>query len=551
MSQEQHANTLMHQLKKHFELVAEPFSAQAAFFFEGAQRIHNLETLKHLATFGDLVLFLTGEKGAGKTHLLRQFEVDAVNELRTVFIDCNLALQSGNGRQVMIVQSCLEAMQLPLKDEGIEESCLRLLKACESQLALDGRRTLFIFDCADKLPRQQVLALCGFCRNLPDESPLVMLFSGSHALLQNSKLGTNLEQNAWWHQIQLKPLSSNEILAYLNQALAAAGYTGELELNEQQLAQLVQVGKGLPGRINKIFPSVLLEPGLLKLPSLRTKRTISLGVMAGLVGLLVLSFLIVAFQHGVFERLMPVFSLESSEESIPEAIPQKVVSDTESENQQAARLAMLNAELEKQALTLQEKQEDSVSVDASLQQTQAMDSAERSASDEATDLSKVIDVEPSEGVVQPVVEVEQAVSKHSALEQPREEESKSADVVVELSKPKQQPVMAESSKRNAAFRDKSWLQTQPKNAYIPQILGSFEEQTAIKFIRQLGDQKYDIYYLETEHKARPWFVVFYGVFATKTEAQAAIKSAPERIKRQNPWLRSVDSVLGSYPAGNE
>ena len=551
MSQEQQASTLMQQLKNHFELVNEPFSANAAFFYEGAQRRHNLETLKHLATFGDLVLFLIGEKGAGKTHLLRQFEAEAVNELRTVFIDCNLALQSGNGRQLLIIQSCLQAMAIPHQDESFENSCQRLLKASENQQATDGRRTLVILDCADKLPRQQVLALCGFCRNLPEESPLVILFSGPHSLLQSCKLGANLDQNAWWHQIQLKPLSGNEILEYLNQALEAAGYAGTLELTEQQLTQLVQVGKGLPGRINKIFPSVLLEPGLLKLPSVRSKKSISFGLMAGLAGLLALSFLIVAFQHGVFERLMPVFSLETSDSpSSEEVVPGPAV-NSDAQKQQAARLALLNAELEKQGLTLDEQQTDSVPEVEVPQQAKLERTKDVAAETELNNaVANEIVAEKADAVLQAETEAPLSVGDNPPLAQTTE---KAVIPAVKDALPGQssaQKEKVESEKRHAAFREKSWLQAQAKNAYIPQILGSFEEQTAIKFIAQLGEQKHDIYYLETEHKGRPWFVVFYGVFSTKAAAQAAVRSAPERIRRQSPWLRSVESVLGSYPAGS-
>ena len=56
MAQDKSNNALMQQLKKHFDLQIDPFSEGSQFFFEGAQRQHNLETLRHLASFGDMVL---------------------------------------------------------------------------------------------------------------------------------------------------------------------------------------------------------------------------------------------------------------------------------------------------------------------------------------------------------------------------------------------------------------------------------------------------------------------------------------------------------------
>lgn len=544
MSQEQHNNALMLQLKKHFKLTAEPFSSELAFFFEGAQRKHNLETLRHLATFGDLVLFVTGEKGSGKTCLLKQLEVESSDIVRVVYLECDRALLDSQGQQAVLIQHCLRVLALPNKDEPFDESCLRLLRTCDDYFELHGQRTLFVFDNADKLPKQQLLALCGFCRRLPEDSSLVMLFAGSSALLQSSKLGANLEQDAWWHQIQMKPFSRDEIQGYLQQALNAAGYQGTLELNDQQLNQLAQIGKGLPGRINKIFPSVILEPGLLKIPILKKTRNTTFRVMFGLAALLVLSFLFVSFQHGVFDRLIPVFSLTPIDKPGEPAMPEKIETAEPAENvRQLARLALLDAELKKQGLALPHEDAEP-----------AMAEQQNTAMNEENGLPEKSKGELSENALTGSVEqpapdtgAEQEKEKAAGVGQQDTVNPEEAVSDVAKSSDAATPLVEGKVERHKAFRSKQWLEKQPKKAYIPQILGSYEEQTAQKFIQELGVQKFEIFYLETEHKGRPWFVVFYGVFPSKAHAQDAIKNAPKRIKSQNPWLRSVDGVLGSYP----
>ena len=89
-------NILIEQLKEHFDLQADPFSSLPAVFYGGAQRKHNLETLRHLVTFGDMVLLLTGEKGAGKTVLLRQFENEHGSEFNSCIIDAALTSSEEN-----------------------------------------------------------------------------------------------------------------------------------------------------------------------------------------------------------------------------------------------------------------------------------------------------------------------------------------------------------------------------------------------------------------------------------------------------------------------
>ena len=60
----------LEQFKEKLGLNADPFSARQAVFYEGAQRKHNLEVIRHMAGFGDLVMALIGERGTGKSYLI-------------------------------------------------------------------------------------------------------------------------------------------------------------------------------------------------------------------------------------------------------------------------------------------------------------------------------------------------------------------------------------------------------------------------------------------------------------------------------------------------
>lgn len=544
MMSQQHKNGLMQQLKVHFNLVSDPFSADSQFYFEGAQRQHNLETLRHLASFGDMVLFVTADKGAGKTFLLSKLVNASFEGLNIIYLDCEQIIQGSSKYSSPILSACFRLLGLK-EPEGSNVDLLNtLLTECHRLVAVDGVRTLFAFDNANKIPKKELQEYCSFCKELPSESALVMLFAGSSALIQSSKLGGHVDQDAWWHQVQLKPFSRVDVLAYLEQALSLAGHQGKLELTELQIQQLVELGKGLPGRINKLLPSVILEPGLLKIKKKSKPNGGAAKVMFGLAALLVASFIFVSYQHGLFKNFIPVFSFEDELETYDKQVldvveERKKVLDQESA-QQRSRLAMLDSVLQEKGIKLPEaqNQEDNQTLEMleeDLSVESIVETKEESASLEAVELE---------------LELAQESKKELGLadEATKELEIKASEPKAEVNKSVKPTVdKVELKKDHPAFRPKSWLQEQSAGAYLAQILGSYSEETALKFINKVGKKKFDVFYLETEHKGKPWFVVFYGVYPAKTHAQNAVKNSPKVIRSQNPWIRRSVEVLASYP----
>lgn len=546
-------NALMQQLKNHYGLNVDLFTLESAFFFEGAQRQHNLETLRHLSSFGDMVLFLTGAKGAGKTTLLKRLQYSEFEALNVVYLDAEQFINKAKGH-TNIFSECARLLELTLTNATSPEVVLKsLLKECHRIVAANGKRTLFAFDNADRISKKDMQTLLDFCRGIPPESALVMLFAGSNSLLQWSKLGSNIEQAAWCHQIQLKPLSQMDVSSYLEQALEAAGSLEGLDLSEPQLQQLADLGKGLPGRINKLFPSVVLEPGLLKIQMRHKKPAFPGVVLFGLAGLLIASFIFVSYQHGMFDRILPVFSLDKTEDNTPSIVVAQnddMTDALEKERQQASRLNMLDRVLKEKGLSLPsviEKQSESLKKDAIDEVVPV--------SEPALDGNKDLKVEPKDAVLETALtgnneRVVEVVTKGVSAQQ----KSSKSDPIVD-SEEKAQTKKNEAgpliqSAEHDQFKSKAWLSKQPSTSYMAQILGSYQEQTAHKFIEKVGKQKFEVYYLKTEHKGKPWYVVFYGIFPAKTHAQDAIKNAPKVVKNQNPWIRKVSDVYASYPMDN-
>lgn len=545
---QQHSNALVQQLKKHFHLESDLFPIESHFFFEGAQRQHNLETLRHLASFGDMVLFLTGDKGAGKTHLLHKLADSSFEGLNVVYLDCELLIQDSHKNNRPILMACFRSLGIKESEGSFSQILNALLTECHRLVAVDGVRTLFAFDNADKIPKKELQEYFSFYKGLPAESALVMLFAGSSNLIQASKLGNNVNQNIWWHQVQLKPLPQADVLLYLEQALMLAGYSETLELNDVQVKQLVELGKGLPGRINKLFPSVVLEPGLLKIKAKPPSRGAPVWIMFGLAGLLVISFVFVSYQHGLLNRFMPVFSFEDeplvSKHPIVDEKKEGVRILEEKSNQQRSRLAMLDNVLKEKGINLPTNQDEngeapSLSVSSKVSDIILTDESQKQ---DLTDVSFDRKNLAEKKLIEKQVIPEEVTSDS---QEPEASPHSLIESGVRNTKAFAPPDV--SSKSHAAFRSKEWLMEKSKPAYLAQVLGSYSEETAQKFIQKIGKQKFEVYYLETEHKNKPWFVVFYGVFPAKAHAQDAVKNAPKLIRSQNPWIRLSADVLASYP----
>jgi DamX protein len=76
--------------------------------------------------------------------------------------------------------------------------------------------------------------------------------------------------------------------------------------------------------------------------------------------------------------------------------------------------------------------------------------------------------------------------------------------------------------------------------YTLQLLGAFHKQQIVKLIKQhdLGNQS-KIY--RTTYKNKDWYVLIYGTYKTKNEANEAAKRLGKKFKIQ-PWIKPYSSI---------
>ncbi|KZY30147.1 hypothetical protein A3740_00745 [Oleiphilus sp. HI0068] len=543
MSVTKNNNVLSEQLISHFNLKENPFDERMLVFFEGAQRQHNLETLRHMSTFGDMVLLLTGEKGAGKTTLLNKFAKSSAGELSIYVTDAQELANKEKSKSVIHDFGELVGLD-SIVGETTRQSFSRLLQYLEDEFKKDGVRKVLVFDNADLLSKKELQFYFSYFSQLPKESGVVAIFSGLPSLLQLARLSHIEGDDEWLHQMQLKPLGASDMLEYLQLRLEYAGYTGLLELSESQVQHLIDMGKGLPGRVNRLFSSVVLEPGALKLP-VKSRKGVPKQVFWGVAVLLCFSFLLVSYQYGLFT--------EGDSEAVAHEQPEQENNSDENkvslvEQQREARLRMLDQALSESLAKASESNIDSL--DKGRQgsgeiKKGSLNKPEMSASRSIPESAGVKElVEPDK--------VQDGTLADKEVSVPESDQLVSDTLQIEkIAKNVQEKIIpaAESSREilKPFFKGKAWVASQNSSGYSAQILGSYNEKTAIDFAKRVSKSAQPIYYLETLHRGKPWFVVFYGVYPDKASANAALKVAPKIITSQQPWLRSYAGILKSYP----
>jgi len=108
-----------------------------------------------------------------------------------------------------------------------------------------------------------------------------------------------------------------------------------------------------------------------------------------------------------------------------------------------------------------------------------------------------------------------------------------------------QPLKAEGAKQYSAS-EKEILKNDPRH-YTVQILGMHNKNKLQSFMNE-AKLKGKVRYCRGNHQGKPWYILVYGEYATREEAQKVMAALPEEVKKQKPWVRSFASLQGTLHA---
>lgn len=240
----------------HFGLRESPFriTPHTEFFFSGANRGATLDALIYAITHDEGIVKVSGEVGTGKTMLCRVLLEKLPAHVVTVYL-ANPQLSRDD-----ILYAIADELGLQLPASARAPHLLRTLQEHLIELYSQGRQVVVLIDEAHAMPAETLEAI----------RLLSNLESNRHKLLQlvmfgQPELNAILARNDMrqlkeriTHNFALGPLEREDIAAYIDFRLRAAGYKGASIFSVPAVTQLANASQGLTRRINILADKALL-----------------------------------------------------------------------------------------------------------------------------------------------------------------------------------------------------------------------------------------------------------------------------------------------------
>ncbi|MCP4325443.1 MAG: AAA family ATPase [Psychromonas sp.] len=534
-----------------------------------------IERLQHLLYLSSSMVFISGEKGGGKSTLIEQLSNQLPNQTQQAFITLSEPSTVTQVRQQIISQ----LFEQPLFDADDRlTSSLLLLKEKQSE---DVARVVVI-DNAHLLPEQILIELAEVIKQkevitdqeinfilLSDESTNKKIIDSINISVDNQSVATLA--------FKLAPLSDGEAKQLLNHRFAQVGYSAQVEHKDALTKQLLAC-QGVPEKILSL--ATKLSSG-----QLETKKPLWLKTRFPAI---LLMLLLVAIAGVLASYLYPLFikNREQPEALIEEQVKlleeiqvseivteaQSVAESTEllagkwSNNKNAIENNQLSVgvadsgervTIPESEIAVSNKQKTALVIEES----QVLEQAEPSVAEESFSIERpTVDINQPKPPQKTVIEaVKPATVIHESALQSVEaitaiESNKQAEVVVltessELEESVQvekrelvREVAQKSQQNNSAFTNPALLLEIKSNIFTLQLSGMSTEKALQEFIKQYQLPRKNVYLYQTLRNGKPWYVVIYGQFKTRQAANLVAKKLPGSLAKLDSWVKKYASV---------
>jgi type II secretory pathway predicted ATPase ExeA len=240
---------------QHFGLREPPFriTPHTDFFFTGANRGPTLDALIYAITQDEGIVKVTGEVGSGKTMLCRMLLERLPANVETLYL-ANPSLS----RQE-ILGAIADELGIPT-DGKATHSLTRALQDALIERYAEGKRVVLLIDEAHAMPAESLEEI-RLLSNLESKAAKLLqiaLFAQPELDERLAAMDMRQLRERITQHFNLAPLKQDDVAAYIEFRLRAAGYHGPNPFTAEAMAMIAKISEGLSRRINILADKALL-----------------------------------------------------------------------------------------------------------------------------------------------------------------------------------------------------------------------------------------------------------------------------------------------------
>lgn len=239
----------------HFGLREPPFriTPHTDFFFTGANRGPTLDALIYAITQDEGIVKVTGEVGSGKTMLCRMLLERLPENVETLYL-ANPSLS----RQE-ILGAIADELGVPVEGKATH-SLTRALQDALIERYANGKRVVLLIDEAHAMPAESLEEIRLLSNLESKAAKLLQIALFAQPELDERLAATDMRQlrERITQHFNLAPLKQDDVAAYIEFRLRAAGYHGPNPFSADAVTMIAKISEGLSRRINILADKALL-----------------------------------------------------------------------------------------------------------------------------------------------------------------------------------------------------------------------------------------------------------------------------------------------------
>ncbi len=541
----------MNKYMQWLDLDFDPFvpSSSSRDFYCSGDRQTLLDQIVEFSLYSNAMIAVTGPLGAGKTTLAKNFCERFADEAVCVRVAATLFMNQGQFLDAL--QSSLSFKPAPGLDT---EFAINQICQYAAELDLEARSLIIIIDDAHELSAEVLQLLTKLLDSCVDSS--------IHALLLGERQLDNLLQNTLTNEAQdrlavfpLDGFASDETHDYIRFKLATAGFNKEMPLEGGVVGAIHNASQGMPGAINGLIANALNAAA----PAVAVAPAPSIGAPTAVMdelddidefGPLTSGERFAGIDDiEQFEGLHASERLESGDEDGAADMQLTWLAGVQPRYLSAAAILLvlltgtllfwdasprvtesLPIPVAIAPAAIPPVQDEPELIPTSIAETPAAVAVVAAAA--ITKTANAVSSAPVDVIIAEAVSVEENEPVQVAAQ---EAVANVVEQVAEVPVLEATPVLAEASAFEGLL-----LQEAPES-FAVQLSASRSEANISAFVGQLtGTQP--VGYFETRHQGGPWFVAVLAPFSDRDQATRAISALPEKMRSNQPWIRSVAGI---------